>query len=225
MVFYEGVLLGFFDIYEKVTAKEIVVGCEDSYRSFRVTWDVNDLSFESVRSEIVFVLNEYVRRELLEGASCKEEQHYFSERAHEDVFVVEHVSCFHHLYITLVHGYLSAIFLAEESAVSGVVKVSMGYQNKLEVPRSAAGVVKLSFKVFAIDRVACVDENVAFTGFYEVAVCVRNGMKSKDLDILHVFHLLLNRYYLAYEEPEGDQTDQPHEEDRDNIDQNKRCIR
>ena len=87
------------------------------------------------------------------------------------------------------HGYFCTVFLAEKSAVSGVVKVSMGYQNKLEVPRGAAGVLKLFFKGFAVSRVARVDENVALIGFHEVAVCVRDKMKSKNLDMLHAFHL------------------------------------
>ena len=123
------------------------------------------------------------------------------------------------------HGYLCAVFLAEERAVPSVVKVSMGYQNKLEVPRGAARVFKLFFKVLAVDRVARVDENVAFTSFHEIAVYVREVMKSKDLDLLHVYHLSLASCHLAYEEPEGNKTDQPHDEDHDNVDENERRIR
>ena len=39
-----------------------------------------------------------------------------------------------------------------------------------------ASIFKLFFKIFAID-LACVDENEAFTGFEEVAVCAHDVMK------------------------------------------------
>ena len=91
------------------------------------------------------------------------------------------------------HGYLCPVFLAEEGAVSGVVKVSMGCQNQLEVPGGAAGVFKLFFEVFAVGRVARVDENMALIGLCEVASYVREVMESKNLDLLHVSHYIYRR--------------------------------
>ena len=113
----------------------------------------------------------------------------------------------------------------EECTVTGVVKVTMGYQNELEVPRGAADIFKLFYKLFTVGRVACVDEDIAFFGFYEVTVRVREVLKCKDYELLHVVHFSLDASCLVHEESKGYKTNQPHEEDHDNIDQNEGSTR
>jgi len=68
------------------------------------------------------------------------------------------------------HGYFGAELLTEISGIAGMVKISVGYHDKLKIADPAACVFKFFFKFGPPVWTPRVDQNKPVIGFYEETI-------------------------------------------------------
>ena len=75
------------------------------------------------------------------------------------------------------HGYLGAELFMEVGGIAGMVKVSMGYHDELEMARLAARADEFLFKLGVLVGSRGVDQDKAGVSFYEIAIYATQSIR------------------------------------------------